>query len=532
MIRRVADLADQAALGTAAYVQANAKLLFFLAGIALAAYGFRLFNFDLTIDDEINAAFTGPTFLWLEQGRWGMYVLNALILPHTVIPFVPLFLALLFHTSAILLLLESWEVSSMLDRCVAGAIGMGFPVFAFMYTFSAWNFGVGIGLFCLALSVFFYRRLNPRLRLLAALPAAFAIGIYQGFLPALMAAYLADMLLNWLHGRAIGIRQLVYIAVIYALAIAAYVLVDRATLLVLGIQQSNEVTRYLTSGSVVAQLPAIAAATGTTMVSVYSGAASIYATSMWALPILLFALVSAFFLRVALSPRSLGSKLLAMLFGAVLVLLPFASGFALAGYLAMRFMVALPVAIMGFTASALDNAPRPYRYVLMALAAVCVFQFTVSTNSLFGSSELALQADRLMASRLIEDIEAAKDEANTPETKYLEVVGYYSRQSTPLMPKSETFGASFFEWDQGSAGRIVLFLQTIGYNGLQAAPLDTRIQLVPIAEAMPAWPRRGSVLAVGDTVVVKFGPYSPTQRGSICQPEQSQLRISEPNFCR
>src|SRR5215217_5768181 len=68
-----------------AFLTQNAPVIYFLTFIAICAYGFELFNFNLTIDEEIHAKSIEPVLGWITQGRWGMYVLNKFLLPYTVI---------------------------------------------------------------------------------------------------------------------------------------------------------------------------------------------------------------------------------------------------------------------------------------------------------------------------------------------------------------------------------------------------------------------------------------------------------------
>lgn len=109
------------------YLKENATLIAVLAAVAVCAYGFELFQLNLTVDEELHAEYLGPTLGWVSQGRWGMYLLNKFILPYTIIPFAPLFVALIFHIAAALLMLEGWKVTSKLDRFIVGAICVAFP---------------------------------------------------------------------------------------------------------------------------------------------------------------------------------------------------------------------------------------------------------------------------------------------------------------------------------------------------------------------------------------------------------------------
>jgi hypothetical protein len=514
------------------YIKQNSFVICSLIFIAVCAFGFELFNFNLTIDEEVHATYSGAVIDWVSQGRWGMYFLNATLFPHSTIPFVPLFIALIFHVCAVLLLLEAWGVSSYPERIIAGAVCVTFPIISYMYTFSSINYGVGAGLFCVALSVFLYSKFNGKLRFLAVIPAAFSVGIYQGFIPALVAAFLVYILLSWIRSGLPKITDLFKIAAIHILAIAAYVFIQKTILISGVIQETDYVSQYIDIEAIRQNFGAILFRIWRTMLLVYSGDPSLYGIRISYLKFFMWFLFLGFIVQILRSKFSLINKTFIAFLGLSLLLLPFLSGIILQGYLAMRFLVALPVVMMGVTVLGLGNNSRFYRILAALLIAYCVFQFIVSTNYLFGSSHLALQADRVLASQLIERIELEKADTGISDVKYLEVVGYYSRPSTPLMPKTETFGASFFEWDQGNPRRIVLFLQTLGYFGLQAAPSDKRIQMIEYADSMPLWPEKGSIQIIDEVVLVKFGSYSSTQKRNICYSIEKQELIKYPKFCK
>lgn len=182
---------------TWSYIKQNKSLIYTLALLAVAAYGFELFNFNLTIDEEVHATYTAPTLDWILQGRWGMYLLNKFVMPYSVIPFVPLFVALIFHIGAILLILNCWEVESKLEQFIIGAVCITFPIMAYLYTFSTINYGIGIGLFLVALSLFIYTKRDGWGRFFAIVPSVISIAIYQGFIPVLVAVFLVHITLTY-----------------------------------------------------------------------------------------------------------------------------------------------------------------------------------------------------------------------------------------------------------------------------------------------------------------------------------------------
>jgi hypothetical protein len=119
---------DEIFMGVQSYIKKNTTLICALVILALCAYGFELFNFNLTIDEEIHATYSEPVFGWIEEGRWGMYLLNKFVIPYTVMPFVPLFIALVFHICAILLMLDAWQVTDIQDQIIVGAVRITFPI--------------------------------------------------------------------------------------------------------------------------------------------------------------------------------------------------------------------------------------------------------------------------------------------------------------------------------------------------------------------------------------------------------------------
>jgi hypothetical protein len=507
------------------YLREHSPLVVLLAVVAVAAYGFELFNFNLTIDEEIHA-FSSQAYTWIAQGRWGMLLLNTLLIPYPIIPFVPLFVALVFHIAAVLILLHVWGVESKLQEAAVGCLAVSFPTMAYLYTFSTLNYGIGIGLFLAALSVFLFTKLSGRGQFLAVIPGTFSISIYQGFSVALVCLYLIQFLSVELQSskRTIDVRNLLKAVSILALSAVAYYFVQKVFLLI-SASRIAYIDQYFDVafarehfGSVLRRTLAVAR-------RVYLGSPAVYANRITALaPIVVVSMIG---VLAALRSSSLvaWNKILIGLTVVGILLLPFAIGLFMRGDVAIRFLVAVPFAFAGFTMLGMRAYSRNVQLLMGIVVGACVFQFVLSTNHLFSSSHLALQADRALGAMLLARIEEVKDSIGG-DPKYYEVIGYVERAPTKLIPKSGTFGASFFEWEDGNAYRIGGFLRTLGFQGLSPVPEERRIQFTAMANSMPSWPHKSSVAAVGDTVLIKFGNYSTTQREKIC----AQVHTKEP-FC-
>jgi hypothetical protein len=515
------------------YLRKEVDLIVVLAVLAVAAYGFELFNLNLTIDEEVYAATTGPTLEWIAQGRWGMYLLNKFVMPYTIIPFVPLFVALLFHIIATLLLLEGWEVRSKPTQFVVGAIYVTFPTMAFMYTFSTINYGIGIGLFCISLSLFIYSKIKGLNRFWAIIPGSFAIAIYQGFIPALAAVYLVYLILLIVRGTKSIIKEILVIAIVLTLSVFIYYAVQKLILFMGIVQGLPYVSGFFSLKFLLHYYSTVLFRLWSYLiVPIYLGNEKVYSIKMTGISILLLVSSISLFIASFKARISAINRILIAIFYIALLALPFLSGIFMQGYMSYRFLTALPIVIAGVVMLGMINTSRLFNFTLIILSSFCILQFVTSTNHLFASSHLALEADRLLASRLIGRIEEAQAETGSQPLKFLEIIGYYKRPPTQLIPKIETFGASFFEWEDGSSSRISHFLQTVGFPLLRPLPVNQQALMVSIAETMPEWPEKGSVKIVNDVVLVKFGDYSGSQKAIICGTKESRSYLKKKNFCK
>lgn len=505
------------------FFKKNFYLVIVLSVITIVVFGFELFNFNLTIDEEVHAINNGPVLDWIKQGRWGMYLLNKILLPYTVIPFFPLFLALIFHILSIILLVNVWGDYTKIEKIFIGSICISYPGIAYAYTFSTINYGIGFGFLCCALSLWFFAKCKGIRVFYAIIPALFAVSIYQGLIPALVAVYLVYLINQLLHNSDLTYKKFLAFVVIIIAAILLSELLQSLVLRIYGLSETSYVSNYFNFQTIKINTSVVVNNFLEIIEKVYLGDSSIYIIELISLTILLSVSIIGFIWRVMFSKVSALNKLLAFLLVIGLAIVPYLGGVLMNGFYAMRFLVSLSIVISGITALGLSIHSSLYKFIIFIIVIFSVSQFSQSANRLFGSSNLALEVDRIVGQQLIEKIDNAVNEAENPETiKYLEIIGYYERSATQLIPKVETFGASFFEWEEGNPWRVLYFLQTLGFDDLQGLPMERRILLIEFAEAMPNWPDEKSVQVVGDTVLVKFGPYSNFQKRKMCETIVSQ----------
>ena len=77
------------------WIKDNRYWLGYLFVLSLLSFPYELFNFTLTIDEELHSMDRSVSMVWVTQQRWSMHILSYLFPPHAITPFTPLFLALM-----------------------------------------------------------------------------------------------------------------------------------------------------------------------------------------------------------------------------------------------------------------------------------------------------------------------------------------------------------------------------------------------------------------------------------------------------
>ena len=126
------------------WVSANRNWLIFVFAVAVLAFPSELFNFSLTIDEEI-VAMGMDQRAWIGQGRWGQYLLSFLFSPNPVLPFTPVFLSLILSAIACTITIRIWSPQrSTVDYLIA-PIFIACPTLYYVYQFNTLNYGIGFG---------------------------------------------------------------------------------------------------------------------------------------------------------------------------------------------------------------------------------------------------------------------------------------------------------------------------------------------------------------------------------------------------
>ena len=392
---------------------------------------------------------------WIAEGRWGMGLVVSTLLPSSVIPVVSTGLGVGLLALSLWLTVRAFGA----DRCAsvcAVSVAITVPVLPFTMSFATFAHGIGFASLAAAGFILLIRRATHTAHFtVAALLAAFAISVYQPMIFALTALVVVDLCRTDLKladkTRLRGVLTLVG-------ALGLYLLIDQIVRRVLQADTTQYVESYIDLKGLLAHpLDRIARSTRNTWSVFYVGTDLFVLHSPW----------MGLFMGVALlaCAKSLilakGMARSAPLMTAVLLLaLPMLAEMVSANGVPLRSSVYLPfiVALVGTTA--LMNSGTGLRLSLYTLSLLAVLGNSAVNNRLYAAANFAYERDRLLAHDIVREIEkvVALDKSSLKDVR-LEVVGIKSWPDSPLIPKRETLGASFFEWGGVSRSRTAALLR-------------------------------------------------------------------------
>lgn len=493
------------------FFKQNKIIILYSIIISIITYGYELFNFTLSIDEEVQSFLAASEQTgWIAQGRWVTYFINVFLTPHSLIPYFTTLIAVLcIAMSAVLLI--TYMGGNLISQLVFCTIFISIPSHAYYLAFNTFNASIGIGTVMVILSFIFYRKAVQHnslilfYLLLSSLILAIAIGVYQSTITIFIAAVLAFILNILLNEREKNWKSILvivgYTFVILLLSSIIYKVSDYFFKLIYVTQKDlhnsefidgyfgwnkNSITNVLSNiiKAITSYLNGNRFYGGYTMKSLFL-----------VIPIILYHIlfrVGGFF-RKALS--------LIILF--IFILSPFILMFVIGSSLDPRTVLALPLLLGSLWWFASQKSGKIIQRLLIIVAAFIFINNVYSTTRLFYSCHVAEQADRDMANRIAERIcslDINEKLTNIP----VAFVGRYQHETNELFLNNDVFGASFFSWDNGNPHRMVLFMKTLGISNLVVADKEQYDKAYNICNNMPKWPNKGSVILFDNFVIVKL----------------------------
>lgn len=480
-----------------------------LTALVLGAHGYEIFGFHLTIDEEMHADRPSVAMNWLAQGRWGMALLSGL-LPNSVVPVVSTALGIGVLATVIWLMLTRHLALAPWSALLAAGVAVTLPTLPFSLSFTTLAYGLGVA----SLAIYgFARLLDGRAGAAhvatACALSAFAIAVYQPMLVTLAAIVFFDGLRRfgergWLHfltlaGVALG-------------AVGLYLGVDQVVRWLAGVELTYVDGFVDFPGFAANPMQRLHAAFVRLQERAWLSEALFGLHSPWLAVFLCACFLAA--CRPIYGQDGRARYFRPLVVGGLLLLPVFADALPRSGA-PLRSAVYLPLVLALLIGLAGQGLKGWGRLSLAALATLVMLGNSVLCNRLYAAAALAWQRDYALAQRIVMAVEGQEPQRPTDRPLRLELSGAKQWPDSSLVPKRETLGVSLFEWDGGHRARVASLLTVSGLPAVGLANKDRR-PYVRMAMEMPSWPLEGSIMRVGDVLILKLGEYTPLQRRKLC----------------
>lgn len=479
-------------------------------------YFYRLGHFTPSIDDEM-AAFRGAPTVWILQGRWLTFWLERCLVRQPTLPFLPeagLCVALSLTYAA---LLRSFALNIGWRTVLLFPLFVAHPVFLVLGEFAANVLPTIVGLLFSAVAVqtfgaFLEAPRWGRAAVLAAgntLALACAIACYQSFLLFYLSGASIALFLVWgLRVKASPRRLLVgnaSLLVSCLLGCLTYYGVQKAHLhLYVDDDQMAYIDSFLQLQRLGSEPFVVVRAACEQAWQMYTGAKLWYGVNLVGLLAIVVLGLAALIDRAVVTGPGLRAWVLLGL-GIQVVLAPYALNFTGGAY-PTRVYVALPLSLWFLGYLALTHRLALLRGVAAVTLCFCTLQQLFVVAHYNAASTFALERDKALAAAVYQALAAAKPDFSPERAYEVEIFGSYRWRASPYAaPLTGTTDASFFNWDNGNPGRMVSFMQLLGYGNLQPVSSARRQEYAERVAQMPSWPRAGCVAWVGETALIKLG---------------------------
>lgn len=509
------------------FIGKHTRLLSILLLAGVMAYGYELFSFTLKIDSENHAAFYGPQLAWLSQGRWGMYVLSALLMPDAVMPFIPVLIAIAgCATGAMFFVLSLSDKRSIADY-LAGAIAIACPVIYFAMYFTTLGYGAGIAFAVSSLGIYLLKQGSLKADVMAALCFTFGIGIYQAVLPLVATIFCLVMVASLIEVSGISFQHIFkqfvrfVITVLVATGVSQFIgiIMIKATKVPIDSQYLSQFIQFQANSD---YLATALQATWTAGVGYYTGGKDYYLFDLVSLKLLFIFSLIVTAARIIHIRNTWLMRLLAILFLIAAIIAPMTMHVLNAGIMPPRTVLGISQVLAALALFSMMSSSAAIRLIAIVLTASSFYQFSMVNNRYAFSNQMTWLADRDLSVQLlgrIHEVTSQLPPKTDPYAQYpLEVVGWHEYRESPIFVHREVIGASFYTWGVADPERISRLFMTMGVTDFRPATNEEKLSVVEAAQAMPAWPYKGSVALINNIVVVKLSDYNPHEFEWMCQP--------------
>lgn len=469
-------------------------------GAILLAFGYEVFSFNLTVDEEATAMFTRLERIEgsIAEGRWTMATLTGL-LPSTVIPVVSTAIGVGLSAVVWWLLARRFLGLSPWQAAVACSVAGTFPVLAFLFSFSTIAWVIGIGSVLMLAFVVGLTSPLMRYKLLGVLAGAAAIGVYDTFIVAVALLALA------LAAKAATLRSLIEGTVAAVAALVLSRLIGFIYSLVFGVPLGNYTAGFIDVPGFFADPLTRSGSAVQDVVGTFLLSSDRFGLTSPTLAVFALALLAGAIAAVVIDRRSAGSLAVRFVALAGIVLVPFAVE-AVAFAVVLRSMFYLPILLIVLASIAFSHDWR-LTGALRRVAVIAVVSLTVVTvvanaiivNRLFSTAATTYALDLQLAFQIGQEKDHLLDGDQSRDLPVV-VEGLHGWPEGTFTSVHETIGLSFFELNEN---RTAKFLTDHGVLVHEATDRE-RASVADELDDMPVYPADGWISVENGVLLLKF----------------------------
>lgn len=486
--------------------------------ILLVAWGYELFHFTISIDDEFFMFAQEESITkWLKQGRWGM-ALTFRILGNPSIPIFSLFVTLSCVICAFLILFELLQASES-SKYIFLPLLLACPILYFTFSFFSLCPGVGIAILAATIAAAIFCRSRKGFHLcIGIMLGAFAIACYQSTLlimPVIFVAYLLQQITLQNESWTKSIWPAIRFGLLILASLAGYLAIQKFSLWYFNLQISY-IDNFINPPGSMLEAGRHFDLFCLKLHDLYQAKFGEPISGHFLLICLCLALVP---ITSLFRHRNVMTFLITLFLVSLLAILPFSLDLLnQKAEIPLRSMIAFPFATVCIFHLAWRNLEqqKTIQYLLGCLLILIGIQYAILNNKLAYSSKLSFDQDQVllqnMLSRLYNNPEFSANVASGKKIPIV-IIGYCLGEQETKYPflKKEAVGHSILAWDQGSARRVTCMLHIMGQKYF-IEPEKTDYQAaVNIAPQMGTWPEQSSLKYINGTVLIKFSDFSGLQ---------------------
>lgn len=479
---------------------------------------FAFFRMPYSLDGVIDSSSWRDSTIWIVQGRWMTYIIEAFLLPNIVVPIFPYLIFGIAISISYIILIRVHRLNYNYLTIMTFPIFCAFPIWDSIFEFTSNVPSLGIGILLLSISL---ANISKTLDSEETIKQVLCDNIIRVFISSfLLAASIATyqvtivMFISFCVGILMlryrnteynrqTIQRLSLLVIVLLLGVVIYFVINSIFMMFI---DSNEIFNPFNPG-VFFRNPNIVLYTYITdTINLYFGRPNIYGISLSASGFLTLTCLAATLFSSQNYFKNTFSKhkkiIIDLCFVLLLIALTNSLMFIYAGISLPRAMLSVSYTMWLFSIMICTNFSAIIRVISIGIILTLNLQSFIAHSHYAAIRELRYNHDRTLAHDIYNRIARVHEGFGT-ENKYK--VTFYGKKNwhSPLKTMyNTTIDKSFFACPYRVDETSAIFMNILGYSNISYVNLSEQHR--EIFKSMPNWPNQGCVKVVNDVTLVKF----------------------------